>query len=363
MSFRRYKLLTSLGTVFFVLLVLSTFAILVLPLKPRVELAIISLILYALCFALATNSAYTFRVANDVVVAVSETEPSDFKFEIANYKELLKSAERTRSHRIESSEFNAGGHSWVMVMYPKGNKNDNSRDHISLYLRLVNKPTEGGAVLASFKFFIFDKKRETYITIIITKDRRFDATHPEWGIARALHVDDFTDEANGLLINNSCVIGAEVYVLQNITKIARLSLVEKTTGRTHTWKVNNYTRLRADKYSPSFRIEGYSWKLHLYPKRNETGKNRYLSLYLCLQEPANLTRGWKLHVEYTLSIKGKISGKDHKKTAGFWFDSNNAQHGFDEFLPLTEPNSPNRGSGHDEILTIEANLKKMFTAQ
>ncbi|GAB4853984.1 hypothetical protein Ancab_040188 [Ancistrocladus abbreviatus] len=343
-----------------VLCFLSFLVVFILPIQRKTELLIICLVLCVFFRFLGGSDPYTFRVAGDFVVAERTTGPSDIKLEIQNYQQLLKSAKKTGSDRIESSEFNAGGHSWMLVMYPEGNKNDYGRDHVSFYLRLVNIPTEGGAVLASFTFFIFDKKRETYITII---NRRFDATHPEWGIARALHVDDFTDEANGLLINNSCAIGAEVYVLQNIPKIARLFLVEKTPDRTHTWRVYNYTKLRDDKYSPSFRIEGYSWKLHLYPKGNETGKNRYLSLYLCLQEPANLTRGWKLHVEYTLSIKGQISGKDHKKTAGFWFDSNNAQHGFDELLPLTELNSPNKGSGHDEILIIEANLKKMFTVQ
>ncbi|GAB4852966.1 hypothetical protein Ancab_040578 [Ancistrocladus abbreviatus] len=356
MSTRPFRVFSNLSY----LCVCSFFAVLLLPIQRKTELLLICLVLSVFFAYLKGDPPYTFRVAGDFVVAKRTTGPSDIKLEIQNYQQLLKSAKKTGSDRIESSEFNAGGHSWVLVMYPKGNKNDYGSDHVSFYLRLVNIPTEGGAVLASFTFFIFDKKRKTYITIITTKDRRFDATHPEWGIARALHVDDFTDEANGLLINNSCAIGAEVYVLQDIPKIARLFLVEKTPDRTHTWRVKNYTKLRDDKYSPSFRIEGYSWKLHLHPKRNETGKNRYLSLYLCLQEPANLTRGWKLHVEYTLSIKGQISGKDHEKTAGFWFDSNNAQHGFDKFLRLTDLK---KGSGHDEILTIEANLKKMFTVQ
>ncbi|GAB4852949.1 hypothetical protein Ancab_040572 [Ancistrocladus abbreviatus] len=360
MSFSRYKLLTSIATVFFVLFIVSSFAILVLPFKPRLQLAIIFLILYALFMALATNSAYTFRVANDVVVAVRATEPSDFKFEIENYNELLKSAERTGSHRIESSEFNAGGHSWVLVMYPMGNKNDNGCDHISLYLRLVNKPAEGGAVLASFKFFIFDKKRETYITISTTKDRRFDAAHLEWGIAQALTIEAFIDKDNGLLINNCCTIGAEVYVIKNTTTVARLPLIKKETLRTYFWAVYNCSTLNNDVYSPRFRVEGRSWKLCLYPKGNLTGKDRYLSLYLYLEDIVDLIGGRKLYVECTLSIRDHISGNDHKKTVGFWFDSSNDHHGFNQFLPLTELNNPNNGYRRDDTLFIEANLNEMF---
>ncbi|GAB4852957.1 hypothetical protein Ancab_040575 [Ancistrocladus abbreviatus] len=88
------------------------------------------------------NWGSTFKDANYVVVDGRVTEPSDFKFEIENYREHMNSAERTGSHRIVSSEFNAGGHSWVLVMYPNGNEDDNGSDYVSLYLRLVDIPVE-----------------------------------------------------------------------------------------------------------------------------------------------------------------------------------------------------------------------------
>ncbi|GAB4852950.1 hypothetical protein Ancab_040573 [Ancistrocladus abbreviatus] len=162
-------------------------------------------------------------------------------------------------------------------------------------------------------------------------------------------------------MNNSCTIGAEVYVIKNTATVARLSLIERGTLRTYTWPVYNYTELSDDVYSPSFRIEGRSWKLCLYPKGNLTGKDRYLSLYLYLEEPVDLTRGRKLYVECTLSIRDQISGNDHKKTVGFWFNSNGCSRGFDQFLPLTELNNPNNGYRHGETLFIEANLNEMFT--
>ncbi|GAB4852816.1 hypothetical protein Ancab_040567 [Ancistrocladus abbreviatus] len=308
-------------------------------------------------------SNYTFEVANRVVIAVRAKEPSDFKFEIENYQELLNSVARTGSDMIQSSEFNAGGHSWVLIMYPNGNKRENGSGNVSLYLKLVNKPAGGGAVFASFKFFLFDKVRETYITINDVAERRFDAAHLEWGIARALPVAAFKDEKNGLLINNSCALGAEVYVIKNTFTVARLSLVEKETLRSFNWPVYDFSQLRSDTYSQSFPVEGRSWKLRLYPRGNLTGQGKYLSLYLYLEDLADLTGGRKLYVDCTLSIKDQLSGNDHKQTVGFWFDMNNDHRGFDMFLPLAELNNPTKGYKQADTLFVEANLNEMFTLQ
>ncbi|GAB4853969.1 hypothetical protein Ancab_040186 [Ancistrocladus abbreviatus] len=291
-------------------------------------------------------------------------EPSDFKFEIQNYRELLDSAERTGSHRIESSEFNAGGHSWVLVMFPNGNEDNNGSGHVSLYLRLVNKPTGGGAVLASVKFFIFNKLYKSYVTINSTsQDARFDASNFEWGIAQALPIKDFQDETKGLLLHNSCTIGVEVSVITNTTTVACLSLLANTTHRTKTWLIDNFSKLKTEEYLPSFHVEGFSWKLYLYPRGHRTGKDRYLSLCLFLEDHVDLIGARKLYVECMLSIKDKHSGNNHKKTIGCWFDSTNYRLGIEQFIPLADLNNPNNGYIDDDKLFIEANLNTIFTLQ
>ncbi|GAB4852967.1 hypothetical protein Ancab_040579 [Ancistrocladus abbreviatus] len=117
----------------------------------------------------------------------------------------------------------------------------------------------GGAVFASFIFFIFDRVKENYATITITQERRFDAAHFEWGIAQALHIEDFQDERKALLVNNSCRIGAEVYVITYTATIARLSLLPKRTLHTNIWPIYNFLELGTKEYSPSFTVEGRSW--------------------------------------------------------------------------------------------------------
>ncbi|GAB2267616.1 hypothetical protein Dimus_002598 [Dionaea muscipula] len=305
-------------------------------------------------------SVYTFDVANPIIRSVRDQEPSHFKFEIESYQALLESIARTKSDRIESSEFNAGGQSWVLVIYPNGNTKESGSGHLSLYLRLVNKPTGGGSVHASFKFFIFDKERETYITIQDARERRFDAAHLEWGIAKALPVAAFNDDKNALLVNDSCTFGAEVYIISNTATVARLSVMEKLTFRSYTWALYDFSKLRTDTYSDNFSIEGRSWKLRLYPRGNATGQGRFLSVYLYLDDRTDLTGGRKLYVECEISIKDQLTGNDSKRTVGFWFDSTKDYQGFNDFLSLPDLNSPLKGYKQNDTLIIEATINEIF---
>ncbi|GAB4838757.1 hypothetical protein Ancab_028301 [Ancistrocladus abbreviatus] len=307
------------------------------------------------------SSNYTFEIANPVVRSIRDKEPSDLKFEIESFGALVNSVARMRSvDKIESSEFTSGGHSWVMVIYLNGNMRDNGTGHVSLYLRLVEKPTGGNSVNASFKFFILDKQRETYVTIHDCKERKFDAGHLEWGISQALPIADFTDTSNGLLVNESCTLGAEVYVIKNTPTLVRLSLMQEKTKRSYTWVVGYFSRLTKEAYSSIFLIEERLWKLCLYPKGNLRGKDKYLSLYLYLEDATDLTGGSKLYVDFVLSIKDQINDRNHEKSVGFWFDSDKDHEGFDDFLPLTELNNPLKGYKADGTVIIEATINEMF---
>ncbi|GAB4838753.1 hypothetical protein Ancab_028296 [Ancistrocladus abbreviatus] len=275
--------------------------------------------------------------------------------------DLLNLVARMRStERIESSEFTSGDYSWVMVIYLNGNTRDNGTGHVSFYLRLVEKPIGGNSVNASFKFFVLDKHRETYVTIHDGKERKFDAGHIEWGISQALPITDFSDARNGLLVNDSCTFGAEVYVIKNTPTLVCLSKMEERTLRSHTWEVNYFSMLRNETYSPIFPIEGRPWKLCLYPKGHLRGKDKYLSLYLYLEDAADLTSGRKLCVDFVLSIKDQLSGSNDEKSVGFWFDSEKDHHGFDDFLPLTELNNPRKAYKANDTVIIEATINEMF---
>ncbi|GAB4838868.1 hypothetical protein Ancab_028405 [Ancistrocladus abbreviatus] len=304
--------------------------------------------------------AYTFEVANPVVRSIRDKEPSDFIFEIESYQALLNSASRTKSDKIESSEFNAGGYSWVIVIYPNGNRRDNGAGHVSLYLKLVKKPPGRNSVIASFKFFIFDIEREMYVTIHDGKQRKFGAGHLEWGISQALPVSAFNDASNGLLVKDTCTFGAEVYVLKSTATFVLLSFMDKLTLRSYIWVVRDFSSLGDKTESPSFHIEDRLWKLCLYPRGNLGGEGRYLSLYLYLDDAADLTGGRKLYVECVLSIRDQFSGREHNKSDRFCFDSSEDHRGFDDFLPLAKLEMPLQGYKANDTVIIEATINEMF---
>ncbi|GAB4836866.1 hypothetical protein Ancab_001781 [Ancistrocladus abbreviatus] len=192
------------------------------------------------------------------------------------------------------------------------------------------------------------------------KERKFDAGHLKWGIPQALPVADFNDARNGLRVNDSCTFGAEVYVIKNTPTHVLLNLMEKRTSRFHIWPVGSFSLFRKETYSSTFFIEERPWKLCLYPKGHLTGKDKYLSLYLYLEDAADLISGTKLYVDFDLSIRDQNNGGEHKRSVGFWFNSDKDHQGFDDFLPLPELNNPLKGYKADDNVFIEATIKEMF---
>ncbi|GAB4858120.1 hypothetical protein Ancab_039350 [Ancistrocladus abbreviatus] len=164
---------------------------------------------------------------NKIIRAVRATQPMHLTFEVEAYKELVELYERFEYESIISTQFYAGGHLWALVIYPKGK---GIRDHISLYVKLFDKIRGDKCVHASFKFFVLNNETEKYITIQDARTRSFNAGHCEWGISKAISAKDFFDKSNGLLVNNSCTFGVEVYVMdRTLIRNSRLSMMEKQT--------------------------------------------------------------------------------------------------------------------------------------
>ena len=92
------------------------------------------------------------------------------------------------------------------------------------------------------------------------KERRFHPFKTEWGIPRAIGLSTFHDISNGFLLNDCCMLGAEVFVLKGDNKAASFSMMKPQTIRTFTWRVAELKELIC---SPYFAIEGRQWYGHL----------------------------------------------------------------------------------------------------
>ncbi|GAB4852785.1 hypothetical protein Ancab_016993 [Ancistrocladus abbreviatus] len=269
---------------------------------------------------------------NKIIRAVRATQPMHLTFEVEAYKELVELYERFEYESIISTQFPAGGHSWALVIYPKGK---GVHDHISLYVKLLDKIRGGKCVHASFKFFVLNNETEKYITIQDVRTRSFNAGHREWGISKAISAKDFFDKSKGLLVNDSCTFGVEFYVVdRTLIRNSRLSMMEKQTYRSYTWPIYDLSTIRPSLFSPQFKIEDRS----------------------CWREEA-------IYVDVQLKLKDQLTGEDHEKNVGIWFDSEKDREGLDDFLELAELNNPTKGYRLDDRVMIEAAINNMFILQ
>ncbi|GAB4852791.1 hypothetical protein Ancab_016999 [Ancistrocladus abbreviatus] len=199
------------------------------------------------------------------------------------------------------------------------------------------------------------------INMTNARTRSFNAGRREWGIPEAISAKDFFDKSNGLLINDSCTFGVEVYVVdQTLVRTSRLSMMEEQTSRSFTWPIYDLSAIRPSLFSHQFKIEDRSWKLEIYPRGHLTGQGKYLSLYFYLIDHTDLVGGKKLYVDVQLKLKDQLGDGYHEKNVGIWFDSEKDHGGPHDFLELAELNNPTKGYRLDDRVMIEAAVNGMF---
>ncbi|KAJ0100393.1 hypothetical protein Patl1_21011 [Pistacia atlantica] len=77
-----------------------------------------------------------------------------------------------------------------------------------------------------FNFFVFDQLQDKYVTNVDGRIRGFHSMMTEWGISKFLDLETFHNPSNGYLINDTCVFGAEFFVVKNTFKGEFLSKME-----------------------------------------------------------------------------------------------------------------------------------------
>lgn len=92
--------------------------------------------------------------------------------------------------------------------------------------------------------------------------KHFHAMKTEWGFAKFLPLCDFENAANGYLIGDSCIFGAEVFVLKHTGQgecVSILALRDQFTN-IYTWKIHHFSTLNEKSYSSDkFTVGDYLW--------------------------------------------------------------------------------------------------------
>nr|XP_023907255.1 ubiquitin carboxyl-terminal hydrolase 12 isoform X1 [Quercus suber] len=133
----------------------------------------------------------------------AEDPPSmKFTWTIDNFTRL-----NTKKHYSEV--FVVGSYKWRILVFPKGN----NVDHLSMYLDVADSSTlpYGWSRYAQFSLAVVNQVHSKYS---IRKDtqHQFNARESDWGFTSFMPLSDLYDPARGYLVNDACVIEAEVAV-------------------------------------------------------------------------------------------------------------------------------------------------------
>ncbi|XP_041001380.1 probable inactive serine/threonine-protein kinase fnkC [Juglans microcarpa x Juglans regia] len=296
---------------------------------------------------------------NGVVRSSRDFPPAHYTFQIKNFSVLFEA----EVGKCESGQFELGGYKWKLVLKTNGKKN--SKSHISLYLAIENKNTLslGWEANVNFRFFVFDQIRNMYLCIQDAdgRVRRFHNLKTEWGFAQLLSHDTLNDPSNGYIVDDSCILGAEVFVIKGTGRGVCLSMIKQPQINYFTWRVDSFDA-RKDYYylSNVFVVEGRKWKLKLYPRGADKATSDYgfsLSLYLQPVDDSEIvTPNRKLYAKYKLRIRDQVNSNHLEKTLEYWFSSSNVGFGAPTFTFLTDLKDPSNGYLVDDALLVECKI-------
>ncbi|KAK7244725.1 hypothetical protein RIF29_39551 [Crotalaria pallida] len=121
------------------------------------------------------------------------------KWTIKNFSKLI-------SREVSSDTFIIGGYPWKIHMYPKGN----GVDYLSIYLAAANT-TDFPKGLTNFKLFLYNQLNSNKSITKETK-HQFNAKAISLGFPSFVSLSKLRDTSNGFLVNDTCIIAAEVHV-------------------------------------------------------------------------------------------------------------------------------------------------------
>ncbi|KAL2927932.1 BTB/POZ and MATH domain-containing protein 2, partial [Bienertia sinuspersici] len=192
--------------------------------------------------SLSNRSKPIFDDATGVVQLVREQPPQHCILRIDSFSVVQDAVSQSCEDHINSTEFEAGGYTWMLTVYPNGNESEDGGGHLSLYVTLIGKLISGTSINASLRFFIYDQIRDNYLTFLYVGDKGFNPLKTVWGIPKVLPLD----------------FGAEILIRNGLIKRSSVSLLGTKCERSYTWKLENFSDLPSCLYSPVFTFGKWS---------------------------------------------------------------------------------------------------------
>ncbi|KAL2456946.1 TRAF-like family protein [Forsythia ovata] len=293
---------------------------------------------------------------DEVTVETRDLLPSHFLFKIESFSLLSKHG----IDKYESSEFESGDYKWKLIIYPNGRKTEreDGTDHISVYLAISETSSLPACwdVNAVFSIFLFNHKLDNFLSVR-GRVRRFHSLKPEWGFSTFIQTETLIDPSSGYLVDDTCVFGAEVFVVKNKGTKECLSLLKAIDPFKREFKISRFSRLGKIWFSEEFKAGDHKWKLIMYPKGDIEEKERSVSIFLHSVDLERDSSCKKIKANFYICIKNQLIDGAHCKNGGsHWFSTLWVTWGCSRFIPMVDMNDPKKGFVVKDCCIIEVEI-------
>ncbi|KAG6687672.1 hypothetical protein I3842_11G084900 [Carya illinoinensis] len=304
--------------------------------------------------------------APEVTRFTRDLPPAHYILKIESLSKIIPMLPGEKEPKYDSEVFECGGYKWKLSFYPSGRKECDSAENISLYLSMEDTDSLPlcWEVNATFKLFVLDQIRGEYLALQDADKgtiRRFHAMKTEWGFAQFLPSTKFNDAKSGYLVEDSCVFGAEVFVIKCTGKGERISILSPPITGYCRWEIGKFSALNVECLSKEFKVGERKWELKLYPKAvsADNADESYIKLFLSVscwdQTPPQ--KG-KLYAKYTLRVRDRRTGGKHEEiTDSKWFSTSKRGYDYPKFLPLSTLKDQSRSLLANDILVVEVHIE------
>ncbi|KAI3748479.1 hypothetical protein L6452_11570 [Arctium lappa] len=143
------------------------------------------------------------EAANAVDAPTVDDPPS------ARFTWTIENFSRLNAKKLYSDVFFVGGYKWRVLIFPKGN----NVDHLSMYLDVADSSTlpYGWSRYAQFSLAVVNQIHNKF-TIRKDTQHQFNSRESDWGFTSFMPLSDLYDPSRGYLLNDTCIVEADVTV-------------------------------------------------------------------------------------------------------------------------------------------------------
>nr|KYP73629.1 Ubiquitin carboxyl-terminal hydrolase 13 [Cajanus cajan] len=136
---------------------------------------------------------------------VDDTPSARFTWTIDNFSRMPK--------KVYSDIFCVGGYKWRILIFPRGN----SVDHLSMYVDVADSATlpYGWSRYAQFNLTVVNQIHSKY-SYRKESQHQFNARESDWGFVNFMPLAELYDPARGYLVNDTCIVEADIAVRKDI---------------------------------------------------------------------------------------------------------------------------------------------------